>query len=126
MIANLGGTEIKCTSVLGSQKVYLLFQNDSILLKKSSAPGLLHPIKCDLTQEKDILAMFDVIWKKFGGVDVCINNAGLAHAATLLDGDTAKWKNMTDVKSFIMLSFSTHLCIGRSLQSHMRTTITDW
>ncbi len=47
--------------------------------------------------------MFDVIWKKFGGVDVCINNAGISHAASLLDGDTKKWKNMTDVKSLFCI-----------------------
>ncbi|XP_071791030.1 dehydrogenase/reductase SDR family member 11-like [Asterias amurensis] len=83
--------------VIGCARNAKAIEDDSILLKEASATGLLHPIKCDLSQEKDILAMFDVIWKKFGGVDVCINNAGLSHAASLLDGDTQKWKHMTDV-----------------------------
>ncbi|XP_022085737.1 dehydrogenase/reductase SDR family member 11-like [Acanthaster planci] len=83
--------------VIGCARNVVAIEEESTLLKESQSPGLLYPIKCDLSQEKDILAMFDVIWKKFGGVDVCINNAGLSQAASLLDGDTKKWKNMVDV-----------------------------
>ena len=41
--------------------------------------------------------MFGRIQSELGGVDVCINNAGLAHCAPLLSGSTADWKNMLDV-----------------------------
>lgn len=41
--------------------------------------------------------MFKKIQKDLGGVDVCINNAGLSHCAPLLSGSTADWKNMLDV-----------------------------
>ncbi|XP_038061838.1 dehydrogenase/reductase SDR family member 11-like [Patiria miniata] len=83
--------------VVGCARNVIAIEEESSLLKESSSPGLLHPIQCDLSQEKEILAMFDQIWRKFGGVDVCINNAGISHAASLLDGDTQKWKNMLDV-----------------------------
>lgn len=40
--------------------------------------GSLLPIECDLTKDDQVLAMFARIKQKFGGVDVCINNAGRA------------------------------------------------
>ena len=66
-------------------------------LSQANTVGSLHAIRCDLTKEEDILSMFAEIKDKFGGVDVCINNAGLAHPATLLEGKTAQWRNMFDV-----------------------------
>lgn len=49
--------------------------------------------------------MFKKIQKDLGGVDVCINNAGLSHCAPLLSGSTADWKNMLDV-NFNFFKFS--------------------
>uniref|UniRef100_A0A9I3GIM9 Dehydrogenase n=1 Tax=Anopheles farauti TaxID=69004 RepID=A0A9I3GIM9_9DIPT len=40
----------------------------------------LHSIRCDVTKEEDILAAFRQIEEKFGGVDVLINNAGIARS----------------------------------------------
>lgn len=37
----------------------------------------LHPIKCDVTVESDILAAFEYTERKLGGVDILINNAGI-------------------------------------------------
>ncbi|GFX61430.1 hypothetical protein TNCV_823361 [Trichonephila clavipes] len=65
--------------------------------KKRGSPGSIHAIKCDLTQEPEILSMFNEIRQTFGRLDVCINNAGLSHNTTLLSGRTADWKNMIDV-----------------------------
>ena len=59
--------------------------------------GKLIPIKCDLSKEEEILAMFKKIKTDYGGVDVLVNNAGLAHNATLLSGETEQWRNMLDV-----------------------------
>ena len=47
--------------------------------------------------------MFAEIKEKYGGVDVCINNAGLAHPATLLEGQTEDWRNMFDVSYIFFL-----------------------
>lgn len=41
--------------------------------------------------------MFGKIKKEFGGVDVCVNNAGLSHDAPLLTGSTEQWRHMLDV-----------------------------
>jgi len=55
-------------------------------------------MKCDVRNEEEILAMFEKIKSQFGGVDVCINNAGLAHDAPLLSGATSDWRNMMEVR----------------------------
>ncbi|ESO87133.1 hypothetical protein LOTGIDRAFT_205793 [Lottia gigantea] len=61
--------------------------------------GSVYPIKCDLTKEEEILKMFKEIKSdsNLGGVDVCINNAGLAHNAPLLSGKTEDWANILNV-----------------------------
>ena len=35
--------------------------------------------------------------EKYGGIDVCVNNAGLAHQAPLLSGSTDDWRDMVEV-----------------------------
>ena len=65
-------------------------------------------VKCDVTNEEDILAVFEVAKAQFGGVDVCVNNAGLAHNAPLLSGATSVWRNMLEVYMHVVLE--SHLC----------------
>ncbi|XP_076461356.1 dehydrogenase/reductase SDR family member 11-like [Babylonia areolata] len=65
----------------------------------SEHPGSVTAVKCDVSKEEEVTAMFQMIRQhsSLGRVDVCINNAGLAHDAPLLTGDPAKWKHMFDV-----------------------------
>ena len=65
--------------------------------KQPDVAGSVYAIKCDVSKEDQVLAMFTEIKDKFGGVDVCINNAGLSHIASLLEGDTESWRHMLDV-----------------------------
>ena len=57
----------------------------------------MHAVRCDVSKEEDILAMFAVIKTHFGGVDVCINNAGVGHTAKLISGETRKFREMLEV-----------------------------
>ncbi|ORU93743.1 MAG: hypothetical protein A6F71_09015 [Cycloclasticus sp. symbiont of Poecilosclerida sp. M] len=59
--------------------------------------GKLLAVKCDVSKEEEVKATFQRAQAEFGGVDVCVNNAGLAHNAPLLSGATSDWKNMLDV-----------------------------
>ncbi|XP_055604137.1 farnesol dehydrogenase-like [Uranotaenia lowii] len=43
----------------------------------AGAAARLYAIRCDVTKETDILEAFDYIERKFGGVDVMVNNAGI-------------------------------------------------
>jgi NADP-dependent 3-hydroxy acid dehydrogenase YdfG len=60
-------------------------------------PGELLSIKCDLSKQNEILSMFSEIQSKWGGVDVCINNAGVCIDALIIDGDPEAWRTMLDV-----------------------------
>uniref|UniRef100_A0A3Q4N2Z8 Uncharacterized protein n=1 Tax=Neolamprologus brichardi TaxID=32507 RepID=A0A3Q4N2Z8_NEOBR len=72
------------------------FQKLAAECQSAGHPGVLVPIKCDLTKEEEILAMFAAIKEQHKGVDVCINNAGLSHPEQLLSGKTSAWKNIMD------------------------------
>ena len=75
--------------------------NQELTEELKESKGSFHGIECDLTSEPQILAMFEKIKAEHGGVDVLVNNAGLAHTAHLLTGQTNDWKNMLDVSSVV-------------------------
>ncbi|KAF3692602.1 Dehydrogenase/reductase SDR family member 11 17-beta-hydroxysteroid dehydrogenase [Channa argus] len=62
--------------------------------------GVFMPFKCDLNNEEEILSMFSAIKEQHKGVDVCINNAGLALPEPLLSGKTSGWKNLLNRHRF--------------------------
>ncbi len=51
----------------------------------------------DLRSETSILELFGTVRQRHGGVDVLVNNAGLGHKATLMNGETEAWREMLDV-----------------------------
>ncbi len=58
--------------------------------------GTFVPVKCDVTNESDVVSLFQVARDKFGGIDVLINNAGAAINSSVLEGSTVDWKAMID------------------------------
>ena len=54
-------------------------------------------MKCDVCNEDEIKSVFSSAKDQFGGIDVCINNAGVSLNAPLLTGDTKDWRNLLDV-----------------------------
>ena len=66
----------------------------------SDSSGKLYPMKCDVRNEAEIKAVFEYGKSTLGGIDVCINNAGVAHDAPLLSANSATedWRNMLEVK----------------------------
>uniref|UniRef100_A0A3Q3AQ69 Dehydrogenase/reductase SDR family member 11 n=1 Tax=Kryptolebias marmoratus TaxID=37003 RepID=A0A3Q3AQ69_KRYMA len=82
--------------------------------------GELVPFRCDLTSVEEIEAMFAAIKAQHRGVDVCVNNAGLAHPEPLLSGGTSGWKNMLDV-NVVALS----VCTREAYQSMKERNVDD-
>ena len=66
-------------------------------MELSDQPGSLVAFHCDLNESEQIETLFSTISEQFGGVDVCINNAGVSFAGSLLDGDVEKWRTMLNV-----------------------------
>ncbi len=58
--------------------------------------GIFLPVKCDVTNETEVISLFQVGKDKFGGIDVLINNAGLNKYTSLLEGKTEDWKAIMD------------------------------
>uniref|UniRef100_A0A3B4F5J5 Uncharacterized protein n=1 Tax=Pundamilia nyererei TaxID=303518 RepID=A0A3B4F5J5_9CICH len=98
-----------------------LFQKLAADCQRAGHPGVLVPFKCDLSEEEEILAMFAAIKEQHKGLDVCINNAGLAHPIAL-NGKTSGWKNMIDVRaqSYFGFIWTTYCCSSKtsSLSNH--------
>nr|XP_040125041.1 dehydrogenase/reductase SDR family member 11 isoform X3 [Ictidomys tridecemlineatus] len=88
--------------------------------KSAGYPGTLIPYRCDLSNEEDILSMFSAVRSQHGGVDICINNAGLARPDTLLSGSTSGWKNMFNVN---VLALS--ICTREAYQSMKERNVDD-
>ncbi|XP_003384816.1 PREDICTED: dehydrogenase/reductase SDR family member 11-like [Amphimedon queenslandica] len=83
--------------VLGAARDVERIKKLSDSLGTTASGGKLVGMKCDVTNEDDIKSVFSYAKDQFGGIDVCVNNAGLAHNAPLLTGDTKDWRNMLDV-----------------------------
>ena len=56
---------------------------------------------CDISKESDVKNMFDVINKDWGGLDICVNNAGMAYDDTILDGNPERWRTIYNVSNRI-------------------------
>jgi len=82
--------------------------------------GKLVSYKCDLTQEESITSMFEWIKVTHGGVDVCVNNAGLAVEEPLLECTAASMKTMLDVNVTALV-----LCTKFSVKSMLERKVDD-
>ncbi|XP_012707119.2 dehydrogenase/reductase SDR family member 11 [Fundulus heteroclitus] len=88
--------------------------------KSAGFSGVLIPFKCDLTNVEEIQSMFAAIKAEHKGVDVCINNAGLANPEPLLSGKTSGWKTMLDVNVMAL-----SICTREAYQSMKERNIDD-
>ena len=59
--------------------------------------GQFFPVKCDLQDEAEILAMFERIKEQHQGVDVCVSTCGIINISPLLEGPTTNWRKMFDI-----------------------------
>lgn len=54
-------------------------------------------VRCDVTDEAEVEAAFEVCAREFGGLDILVANAGIASSAPLEETTAALWKKNYDV-----------------------------
>jgi NAD(P)-dependent dehydrogenase (short-subunit alcohol dehydrogenase family) len=54
-------------------------------------------LSVDVTKSQDVQKMVDQVMKKFGKIDILINNAGIAQAKSTLGMSEEDWDNMIDI-----------------------------
>lgn len=86
----------------------------------STSAGELFPIRCDLNNESEILDMFNEIRKRYGRIDVCVNNAGLSSVCPLTKGNTEDWKIMLNVNVLALC-----ICTREAIKLMKEKNITD-
>jgi len=75
--------------------------------------GVLHAVKCDVTSEYDVKEAFKWTIDNLGGVDVLVNNAGIARNFNLIDsGNTSMIKEIIDTNVMAVA-----LCTREAFQS---------
>lgn len=70
--------------VTGITEHYSLLFLKALAEELANKPGSLTAVKCDVSKDDDVINLFSTIKKQFGGVDVCINNAGVAHSPSIM------------------------------------------
>ncbi|MPC32866.1 dehydrogenase/reductase SDR family member 11-like [Portunus trituberculatus] len=83
-------------------------------------PGLVIPLKCDITKDDQVLHMFQRIAQKYGGVDVCVNNVGIMHNLTLMNGTPEEWRRMMDINVIALC-----LCTREAAKSMLERGVDD-
>ena len=78
----------------------------------AAGTGKVVAVKCDVSKEEEVLAMFERARSELGGVDVLVCNAGLAHNEPLLSGNTSQWREMMEV--------------DRGYSHHLQTFVTSY
>lgn len=71
-------------------------------------------IKCDISNEKEVLNMIDIILKEFDTIDILINNAGIAIDSTLEDKTVDNFKKILNVN--LIGTFITCKHIGKIMK----------
>jgi sorbitol-6-phosphate 2-dehydrogenase len=84
-------------------------------------------LKADVSDEASVAAMFGTVAETAGGLDVCISNAGVLKAASVLEQDLASFKFVTDVNytGFFLITKYAGLLLRRQhrMADHWKTDI---
>lgn len=96
--AGIGAAIVKDLAKSGVIVVGLARRVNHVEALKKEVPkfaGNIHAYECDVSKEESILAAFQWIEKKFGGVNILVNNAGMTKHTTLLQSDNSQ--ALTDI-----------------------------
>lgn len=78
----------------------------NITERLASAKGTFYPVQCDVKKEEEILKAFKFA-ESLGGVDIVINNAGIAYSETII----GKYIERQYRKVINIYSMCVHVCV---------------
>jgi NADP-dependent 3-hydroxy acid dehydrogenase YdfG len=81
----------------GLQVVVAARREERLQALEERWPDRVDPRPVDLRDVSAVGELFAGVRERWGGVDVLVNNAGLGHHASLLDGDAERWREMLEV-----------------------------
>lgn len=96
--AGIGAAIVKDLATHGIIVVGLARRVNHVEALKKQVPKFaanIHAYECDVSKEESILAAFQWIEKKFGGVNILVNNAGMTRHTTLLQAGNTQ--DLTDI-----------------------------
>ena len=92
------GREIALAFLQAGAKVLICDVNDELLSETESWETPVTAVKCDVSNSAEVEAMFKVMEDQFGGIDVLINNAGIAGPTKAIeDISDAEWSQTMQV-----------------------------
>ncbi|KAJ4433793.1 hypothetical protein ANN_16105 [Periplaneta americana] len=91
-------------------------------LKKElkGASGTLYPLQADVSKEEDVATAFKWVKDNLKGVDVLINNAGVASCSSLSEGPVKNWRTIMELN---VLGLS--MCTKEAIQSMKERGVDD-
>ena len=72
-------------------------QLEKIATDLEKEKGQFFPVKCDMQDDNQIVAMFKQIKEQHRGVDVCLSTCGIVNISPLLEGPTKEWRKMYEI-----------------------------
>uniref|UniRef100_A0A182T3W7 Dehydrogenase n=1 Tax=Anopheles maculatus TaxID=74869 RepID=A0A182T3W7_9DIPT len=121
--SGIGAATVKALANAGMITFGLARRVERVEELKSELPSdvreRLHAVQCDVTKEEDILAAFRQVEEKCGGVDVLINNAGVARTVGVLDADNTQ--ALRDVIDTNLVGLA--LCSREAFQSMKKRSV---
>ncbi|XP_050075430.1 farnesol dehydrogenase-like isoform X3 [Anopheles maculipalpis] len=122
--SGIGAATVKALASAGMITFGLARRVERVEELKSELPeevrDRLHAVQCDVTKEEDILAAFRKVEEQCGGVDVLINNAGVARSTVgVLDANnTQALRDVVDTNLIGLV-----LCSREAFQSMQKRSV---
>ncbi|XP_050075428.1 farnesol dehydrogenase-like isoform X1 [Anopheles maculipalpis] len=122
--SGIGAATVKALASAGMITFGLARRVERVEELKSELPeevrDRLHAVQCDVTKEEDILAAFRKVEEQCGGVDVLINNAGVARSTVgVLDANNTQ--ALRDVIDTNLVGLA--LCSREAFQSMKKRSV---